>query len=84
MAINFQTENSNKMKLEKILSLENVSLDMEAKADGKKAKDIFCDKWDNAKESLQLIVVMVKNPIAKLIITIVMALGDGIQAKICK
>ena len=73
------------MKLEKILKLENISVDFEAKADGgTKAKDIFCDKWDEAKVSLELIVMMVKNPIVKLLVTLVMAMGDGIQSKVCK
>lgn len=72
------------MKLEKILKLENISIDFEAKAEGgSKAKEIFCDKWDEARAALDLIVLMVKNPIVKLIVTLVIAVGDGIKTKVC-
>ena len=51
--------------------------------DWEKAKEVFCDNWDNSKKGLELVIAMVKNPIVKLIVNIVIAVGDGIQSKIC-
>lgn len=72
------------MKLEKLANLENVSLDLEAQeSNGEKAKDVFCDHWGQSKRGLTLVLVIVKNPIVKLIVNIVIAIGDGIESKIC-
>lgn len=73
------------MKLEKILSLENVSLDLDATTPDEKhkAKDLFCNKWDEARIALGLMEMIVKNPIAKFIIHIIMNVGDGIQDRVC-
>ena len=73
------------MRLEKLFKMENVSLDLEANVEGQdtKAKDLFCDKWDEAKGALLLIQAIVKNPIVKLIVLIVISVGDGIKEKVC-
>ena len=72
------------MRLKDLENLENVSLNLEAEHhNGEKAKDIFCEHWANSKKGLELVYTMVKNPVVKLIVTIVIAVGDGIQSKIC-
>lgn len=71
------------MKLEKILRLENVSVDTEATYEGKPVKETFCDHWKEARIGLELIGTVVKNPIAKLIVNIVINIGDGINEKFC-
>lgn len=72
------------MNLEKLTNLENVSIDLEAtESNGEKAKDVFCDHWGNSKKGLTLVLLIVKNPIVKLVVNIVIAVGDGIASKIC-
>ena len=71
------------MNLNKLTDIENVTLDLSAEHKGEKAKEVFCENWDNSKKGLELVIVMVKNPIVKLIVNIVIAVGDGIQSKIC-
>lgn len=71
------------MRLRDLDNLENVSLDFEVKDDKHRVRDIFCEHWAQSKKGLHLASLMVKNPIVKLIITIVMNIGDGISEKIC-
>lgn len=71
------------MNLNKLKDLDNVSLDMEAEHNGEKAKEVFCNYWEGTRRGLELLMAMVKNPIAKGIIMIVLAVGDGVQNKIC-
>jgi hypothetical protein len=77
------------MNLFKPESFEDVSIDMEAESSieehkGEKAKNFFCNYWDNGKVALQLAHDMVKNPIVKLIIRCCIYLGDGIYERVCK
>jgi hypothetical protein len=69
--------------LEKLSKLENVSVDLNSSVKGKSAMSLFCENWDNAKLALSAIAAMVKNPVVKLIITIVVSVGDGIRSKVC-
>jgi hypothetical protein len=69
--------------LEKLSNLENVSVDFNSTVKGKNAKSLFCENWDNAKLALGAIAAMVKNPVVKLVITIVISVGDGIRSKVC-
>ncbi len=73
------------MNLEKLTNLEDVTLDVEAThpVTGEKAKDVFCTGWPVAKKSLELIYATVKNPIVKLIVNIVITVGDGMANKFC-
>jgi len=76
------------MNLFKPESFEDVSIDMEAESSveehkGEKAKNFFCNYWDNGKVALQLAHDMVKNPIVKLIIRCCIYLGDGIYERVC-
>lgn len=71
------------MSLEKFKNLENVSVNLEAEINGQKVKDTFCKNWNAAKIGLNEVLVIVRNPIVKMIVSIVIAVGDGIQSKIC-
>lgn len=73
------------MNLEKLANLENVSLDLEAihPSTGGKIKATFCDDWGKARPTVENLLQFVKNPIVKLIIQIVLSVGDGIKGKIC-
>ena len=72
------------MRFKDLENLENVTLDLEAKDESHKVKDIFCEHWAQSRKGLQLVTLMVKNPIVKLIVNIVINIGDGIKDKICE
>jgi hypothetical protein len=57
----------------KNISLENV-------ADG---KGEFCKLWPSVKTGLQMLQSLVKNPIAKGAIGIVIAAGDAVSKEVC-
>ena len=46
-------------------------------------KNKFCDIWPGAKKGLELLQNIIKNPIAKAAIGIVIAAGDAVASKIC-
>jgi hypothetical protein len=71
------------IQLEKINKLENVSVNFNSSVNGNDAKALFCQNWENAKLALSAIGAMVKNPAVKLVISIVISVGDGIKSKIC-
>jgi hypothetical protein len=56
---------------------KNISLTSDAKNAG------FCTVWPSAKEGLQLLEAIIKNPIAKGAIGIVIAAGDAVAKEIC-
>lgn len=68
------------------IDIEKVSMDHEAvhEESGHKAKDIFCQNWAKAKIALQAAGAIVKNPICKFIISLVITLGDAIEKRICQ
>ncbi|MCC6289719.1 MAG: hypothetical protein IT249_17725 [Chitinophagaceae bacterium] len=43
----------------------------------------FCDIWPNAKTALEILQQIIKNPIAKAAIGIVISTGDAIAKKLC-
>ena len=47
------------------------------------SKGKFCDIWPNAKEALTVLQSMVKNPIAKAAIGIVIGAGDAVAKTVC-
>lgn len=47
------------------------------------AKSKFCEIWPKAKEGLKLLQDIIKNPIAKGAIGIVIAAGDAVASRIC-
>ena len=46
-------------------------------------KGKFCEVWPTAKEGLQMLKDMIKNPIAKGAIGIVIAAGDAVSGRVC-
>ena len=71
-------------KLNKLSNLENMSIDYDSSVNGKDAKSLFCQNWDGAKIALAAIESMVKNPVVKLIIGIIISVGEGIKGKFCQ
>lgn len=47
------------------------------------AKNQFCQVWPSVKTGLELLQNLLKNPIAKAAVGIVIAAGDGVSGKIC-
>ncbi len=66
------------------LKLENISISKDAKLKGESAKDIFCKNWGSARDALEAIRELVKNPVVKLIISILISTGDGLKSSICR
>lgn len=67
--------------LEKLGNLEDVSIESNVKINGEDAQQLFCKNWDAAKKALESAQGMVKNPIVKMIIGIIINVGDGLKAK---
>lgn len=67
------------------MDMTNVSMDEEAihEESGKPAKHVFCNNWDNARIGLEAIRTIVKNPIVKVIVGMVITLGDSAKSKFC-
>jgi hypothetical protein len=57
---------------------KNISLNVPAAGQGK-----FCELWPKAKEGLELLQSIVKNPIAKAAIAVVIAAGDAVVKTVC-
>jgi hypothetical protein len=70
-------------QLEKLGNLEDVTYEATASVNGQSAKDIFCANWVTAKKALEAAQAMVKNPFVKLIIGILITVGDGLKKNIC-
>ena len=66
-----------------IKSIKTNASDISLSAAPAAAKTKFCDVWPGAKTALQLLMDMIKNPIAKGAIGIVIAAGDAVAARIC-
>jgi len=47
------------------------------------SKNKFCEVWPGAKTALELLQGIIKNPIAKAAVGIVIAAGDAVATKIC-
>jgi len=70
--------------MENIADFSNVSIDEQARLNGRSAKDIFCSSWPAAKTALEAIRAIVKNPIVKTAVGIIIAAGDGLSNRICQ
>jgi hypothetical protein len=68
------------MTPKEIISLRN-NITLEKTTEASQGK--FCEIWPKAKEGLELLQKVIKNPIAKLAIEIVIAAGDAVSKKIC-
>ena len=72
-----------------ILSTNEVAqLVEEIKADAatadNKVKDLFCKLWPDAKKAIDALLQIIKNPVAKAVLQLVEAIGDGAQKAFCK
>jgi hypothetical protein len=70
-------------ELQKLANLDDISIESTASINGETAKDIFCKDWATAKKVLTAAQAMIKNPIVKMIIGILITVGDGLQKNIC-
>ncbi len=71
-------------QLQNLATLKDVTIDENAKHEnGELAKNIFCDGWPATKVTLESVSLLIKNPIVKLIIGIVINAGDALSTKIC-
>lgn len=71
-------------ELNQLGNFEDVSYDASAElANGASAKSIFCNGWPAAKVVLEAIAAMIKNPLVKIIINLVIKAGDALSNKIC-
>ena len=72
------------MNLADLKNLDNVTLDNEAvnPDNGELAREGFCAAWPTSKIVLEKMQVMIKNPIVKFIVGIVITVGDGIAERL--
>lgn len=73
------------MRLSDLQNLDDVTLDKEAvhPDSGELAREGFCASWPASKLAIEKMQAMVKNPIVKFVIGIVITVGDGIAARLC-
>ena len=71
-------------QLEKLANLEDVSIDTEATYNGEKVKDVFCAHLPYAIKGHEMALEVIKNPFAKIIITIAIALLTAIGKNFCE
>ncbi len=64
-------------------SNEIISSSKDISLTGKKSVD-FCAVWPGAKKALELLRDIIKNPIAKGAISVVIAAGEAVSKEICK
>lgn len=74
----FSTEN-----LTENLDLEAEIPKNEKESTGEKVKDVFCERWELAKGALELLLLVLKNPLAKWVVNIVINIGNAVQYKFC-
>lgn len=68
------------MTSKEIINLrDNISLEKTTEA----AQGKFCEIWPKAKEGLELLQKVIKNPVAKAAIGIVIAAGDAVAKNLC-
>jgi len=46
-------------------------------------QNAFCGIWETAKPALEMLAVILKNPIVKWIIGLVITVGDKVKEKVC-
>ena len=62
-------------QLEKLANLEDVSINMEATHNGERIKDIYCEHLPYAIKGHEMALEVIKNPFAKIIITIAIVIN---------
>ena len=71
-------------ELTNLASFQNISYDAKATvASWETAQKVFCAGWPATKQVLEAIESMVKNPIVRIVIGIIVKAGDALAAKIC-
>lgn len=66
------------------MDFKNVSVDYEASMpDGARASDVLCQGWPAAKPILLAIVVVIKNPILKAVITALIKWAENLHQENC-
>lgn len=71
-------------QVESIDKLEGISINAEAvTGTGQSAKNVFCQSWPVAKTVLEAISNMIKNPMIKVSIGIIIRVGDAMHERIC-
>jgi hypothetical protein len=77
--MSFQSE------LEKLANFDDITFDTQVQTvTGQSAKNVFCKGWPSTKVVLESIAAMVKNPVVKILIGIVIKAGDALSIKICE
>lgn len=71
-------------QLEKLANLEDVSIDAEATYNGEKVKELYCAHLPYAIKGHEMALQVVKNPFAKIIITIAISLLTAIGNRFCE
>ena len=70
---------------DKILRLENISYDLDAlTSEGEEAKEMVRHEWFTTRRTIEAIQAIVKNPVVKVILGMVIKIGDGLEEKIHK
>jgi len=62
---------------------KNISLEDHAEFAGRPVSEIFCEYWITGRVALELIETTVKNPIVKLLCSILISVGDNLKKKFC-
>lgn len=65
-----------------ILKADDITLEQEGVAEADGGKN-FCTAWPLAKPGLEILRDIIKNPIAKAAIGIVISAGDAVSSKVC-
>lgn len=62
--------------LSRISKLEDISFDESSLTSSK-----LCEHWPSGKTALQTLLMVVKNPVVKIVITSIIKLGDGLCSR---
>jgi hypothetical protein len=71
--------NSNPDLKAMMLDMKNVSFEENTE----EKQNAFCGIWDTAKPALELMTAIIKNPIVKFIVGLIITVGDRIKEKVC-
>jgi hypothetical protein len=61
------------------LNFDNVSFEENTE----EKQNAFCGIWETAKPALELLTTIIKNPIVKFVIGLVITVGDRVKEKVC-
>jgi len=66
-----------------LLNAGDITLEQNAAADADASRN-FCTAWPLAKPGLEILRDLIKNPIAKAAIGIVISAGDAVSSRVCQ